>query len=332
MLVVTRFGIGIRDPAWYEHRLALLEAITRSSLLAQTDQDFEWVVVVDPELARPARSKLTEALSPFGDRAHVRGHGEILSALRELVVARRLLDQTGCLLVGRIDDDDAWARDTVSEVHARVEDWRAGRTGVRGYGLSFESGLAWTMYDMVDLDHLGKQGERVALKAGLRNYNYSFTSISGYTYAEPQEALTAVMTGHARVESVMRERGYAIDVVSTPAPRWLYCRHKQTDSPVMRGDGPVVKLTVDDLETLFGIDAARVNRYISESDRYGYVKALRLQDMRAKVVGQLKAIDLALAGVKGDIEEDHPLLSKRAIILAELMELSGDAIKNPDED
>ncbi|MGH8879865.1 MAG: glycosyltransferase, partial [Stackebrandtia sp.] len=35
------------DEAWFDYRLRLFESITVPSMLAQTDRDFWWLVVVD---------------------------------------------------------------------------------------------------------------------------------------------------------------------------------------------------------------------------------------------------------------------------------------------
>ena len=242
-----------------------------------------------------------------------------------------MVDGVGNLLVGRIDDDDAWALHTVEEVRARVACWRRGGPNTSGYGLSFATGLAWQMYDMVDLDRLEIERDKIVLKAAIRGYSHPFTSISGYTYAKAPEALAAVVTGHARVEALMRENGYTVDVVWGD-PMWLYCRHKQTDSPVVRGEGPKLDLSVADLEASFGIDPVLVKQYIAAQDQYGYVRSLRMQGLRAEVLRELKAINVTLASENGGAREDDQLLNRRATLLARLEDLSANAISSPTED
>lgn len=331
MLIVTRFGIGVRDLAWYEHRLALLSGITQPSLLAQTDQAFDWVLVTDPSLPDSLRRRLRKIVEPFAERAHLCPHSRYVPTLREIATRRRMVDGVGNLLVGRIDDDDAWVRHTVEEVRARVACWRRGGPDTSGYGLSFATGLAWQMYDMVDLDRLEIGRDKIVLKAAIRGYSHPFTSISGYTYAKAPEALAAVVTGHARVEALMRENGYTVDVVWGDS-MWLYCRHKQTDSPVVRGEGPKLDLSVADLEASFGIDPVLVKRYIAAQNRYGYVRSLRMQGLRAEVLRELKAINVTLASENGGAREDDQLLNRRATLLARLEDLSANAISSPTED
>lgn len=329
MLVATRFGIGIQDPAWYEHRLMLLSAITLPSLLAQTDQEFEWALVVDRSLSSGVRRSLEHLLSPLGDRVHLCAHGSHLPTLRHLARDRCLVDQAGYLLAGRLDDDDAWARDTVSAVRKRVEQWHVSGDSAPGYGLSFEDGIAWMMYDMINLDKITEEGQSAVVPAALKPYAFPFTSISGYTYAEADEALTALVTGHARVEEVMKEKGYAIDIVSTQQPMWLYCRHKQTDAPVNRGKGPVLKMTVADLAERFGIDEEAAQSYIANSDRYGYVRSLRMQGLRANATRELRKVERTLAVTSSDSQLFLSLMDRRIALEAELSELSGNAVEAP---
>lgn len=325
MLVATRFGLGIKDPAWFEHRLVLLSAITASSLMAQDDQRFEWVLFIDPGLPEAVHDGLEQIIAPFGGRAHIWPGNREPSALHELARARNLIDDRGALLVGRIDDDDAWVRHTVDEVCERVQRWRMHSAEHPGYGLSFRSGVVWRMYDMIDLD---QPGRRAMLRAAMRRYACHFTSISGFTYARVEEALRAVVTGHATVEELMRDQGYAIDVITTKNPMWLYCRHKQTDAPVKRGEGPKLCLTIDDLEERFGISAAHTRDYIANHDAHGYVRSLRMQGLRAEAVQELKSIDRAIA-VMTKPGEVHPLISRRATLVAELEKLSANAIREP---
>jgi Putative rhamnosyl transferase len=49
LLILTRFGLGVRDVAWLEHRATLVSSITAPSLFAQDDQSFRWVLLVDED-------------------------------------------------------------------------------------------------------------------------------------------------------------------------------------------------------------------------------------------------------------------------------------------
>jgi hypothetical protein len=125
LLIGTRFGLGIRDPAWFEHRVALLSAVTAPSLMAQEDQGFEWAIFVDSGLPPEIRETIEGILAPFEGRAflHSQQLGQSAASLLRLAEERDLIDPGGYMLTGRIDDDDAWDRQTVAMVRERVATW-----------------------------------------------------------------------------------------------------------------------------------------------------------------------------------------------------------------
>jgi putative rhamnosyltransferase len=330
MLVATRFGLGIEDPAWFEHRLILLSAITAPSLLSQEDQNFEWVLRVDSKFLDSIRGELAEILSPFEGRAHICPNHH--RALLNLAEERDLVGRQGHLLVGRIDDDDAWERHTVGEVRERVGNWEAERPDARGYGLTFESGLVWMMYDMIELDQSRRKGAKVICKAAVRSYRYPFTSISGYTYSTASHALNVLATGHAEVPDLMKDRGYTIDVIGTDHPMWLYCRHKQADSSAERGEGPDLDRSVADLEAMFGIDGTQTRRYIASQNQYGYCNVMQKFDLRGKLVREMRDIDRRRSMLDLDAEEAARLNEMRGRVSVELKELAETVISSPGVD
>ena len=107
MLICTRFGLRVRERAWLEHRLKLISAITAPSLLAQQDQSFTWVLLVDDGLPDDIRGELKEILHPFGDWAVLCQRTIHTSqALVEVAVDRGISGRSPYLLTARIDDDD----------------------------------------------------------------------------------------------------------------------------------------------------------------------------------------------------------------------------------
>ena len=68
MLIGTRYGVGVQDESWFDHRKYVLGNITAPSLLAQTDQHFVWALFVDEDMPASARAVLEEIVRPFGDR------------------------------------------------------------------------------------------------------------------------------------------------------------------------------------------------------------------------------------------------------------------------
>jgi hypothetical protein len=329
LLVATRFGLGIRDPAWYEHRLALLAAITAPSLLAQEDENFLWTIFADTNIPAFALKELEALVAPFEGRASVRLGGHSPRSLVALARERCLVTSgsDGYLLTGRIDDDDAWDRRTVRMVRERVGRWDEEGKGL-GLALTFENGLVWLMYDMIDVDHREREGTTVIRHAALRPYRYPFTSISGFVYSSLGNGLTAISGSHARIPDIARDKGFDIEVISTGGePMWLYCRHKQATSPIHRaGRQEPLHLSLGEMSSKFGIDEQGTSAYIEESGRFGYSRVLRLLDLRGRLWIKLRRVRGEAVDPTISRQRRGELRAEASAIETELMELSENVV------
>lgn len=325
LLIATRFGLGIKDPRWFEHRLLLLSAITAPSLLAQDDQQFEWVVFIDRDVPNGVRQAVEEILAPFNGRAFINNDGHNADNL--LAIARtRDVGGFGGVLTGRIDDDDAWDTKTVGLVRERVESWIGSGGPERGLACTFENGVVWTMYDMVDIDHLNRNNERVVRRAAVRPYDYPFISISGFVYAPEEVGVTSISAGHARIPEVAERSGLRVDAIATNRPMWLYCRHKQAQSPIHRASrAEEVSLSLAQLAKQFGIDPAETEAYIARAAGFGYDTVMRHFEQRAKVRRAMR--ELRAAHESGQIER-HLLEKEEGVLRLKLSELSTNIVND----
>lgn len=271
MLIGTVFGLRIKDPAWFEHRLTLLSAITAPSLLAQQDQDFEWAIFAGRDLAVEVSAALEQILEPFEGRAFVvpRSNGAA-ARMPALAHERGLADADGYVLTARIDDDDAWHRTTVAAVRARAASWLQDPGGARGFGLTFEDGLEWVMYDMLDVEVLRRAGRTHIHKAAIRPFNHPFTSMSAFVCAKHTDGAGALSSQHSRIPKWMASHGFEVESISTERPMWLYARHKQAGSDIQKSSAGEVQMTLGELAAEFGIDEIRTRRYLSSAGDYAY--------------------------------------------------------------
>lgn len=321
MLIATRFGLGVRDPDWFRHRVTLLSSITAASLLAQDDQNFEWVVFVDSGLPEDVRDALQRTFEPFNGRAYMDWSGHDAANLVTLVRNRELVNSDGYFLTGRIDDDDAWSTRTISTVRERIEIWRR-RPLTRGLCVSFESGLLWIMYDMLDVHDLQTHGGEVMRHALLQPYLCPFTSISGFVYSSVQDEMTSISTSHGNLGKFLQEKNFAVDLVASDHPMWLYCRHKQTTSPIRRSADPdSLDISIRELSSRFGIDSAQVEHYIANSDSYTYSR-IGHWERRSRIRAQLKDGQRRLADPSITDTEAKTLTAERKTLLRELESLS----------
>lgn len=327
LFIGTRFGIGVRDREWLEHRLALFSAITAPSMLAQGDQGFQWAIFVDPELPADIRGALQSVLAPFSGRAFLQStpHNDIPGAVS--LMQSRGLESDGYLLSGAIDDDDAWRVNTVGDVRSRVAAWRHENPDVPGLGLTYENGLEWIMYDMLDVEHLQKKGKRTLKKAGVYPFSHRFHSMSVFIFAHMTQDITAFSMGHSQSYDEVTRRNIAIDTVSAETPMWLYCRHKQTDSDGIYHDLNVAQIdvTLENLANDFGINVLNTEQYLSGAINYGYCVQKVNNHLRIMLLRKLESVRRKVDQM-GPCDPDlHELRQEEERLTAELSEkLVGD--------
>jgi Putative rhamnosyl transferase len=272
ILVYTRFGLRVRDPAWLAHRLALISSITAPSLLAQHDQNFCWAVLIDEGLPDTVKTELEYVLAPFGERAFLYQQS-IHTPRTHLELARdcEISDGDSYLLTGRIDDDDAWSTTMVGEVRRRIALWLSQPNHAPGLSLTFQDGLEWIMYPMLDVEKLLGSGKRVLHEAGVRQYRMPFIGMSVFVCSQLSDGGTAMAGSHSRIaEGLSKTKGFAIETVSTDVPMWLCCRHKQVGSGIDKAQGPSIGLTIPELAGQFGLDELKVQNYLDHADEHQY--------------------------------------------------------------
>jgi len=77
-------------------------------------------------------------------------------------------------------------------VRERLGSWR--RRGGEGPGLAltFEDGLVWVMYDMVDVKETYRSGRIVTLEPTIRPFSFRFLSLSVFVYSRPPHRLVTM--------------------------------------------------------------------------------------------------------------------------------------------
>lgn len=327
LMIGTIFGVGVRDRAWLEHRLTLAAAITVPSFLAQDDQDFFWAWFIDPQLDPEVRLSLERLLAPFGGRAFVHPvDGPNSLRLAELARERGATDAAGRVFTGRIDDDDAWSRRCVGMARDRVAAWTVPRRDTPGFGFTFERGLEWVMYDMVDVDVLRRSGKRINREATVRPYTFPFLGTSVFALSSESASLSAFSRGHARMGEVLEEKGFDVDVVVTEKPMWLYCRHKQAESSLQKARSEGLEMTLSDLAREFGIDEARTARYLANADSYGYAVTKRIKRFRPRLERELAQVGQRLEDPATSEAQRAGLQRRRAELTSEVMSMSENVI------
>ena len=289
-MVCTLFGIRVREHAWLAHRLELISAVTAPSLLAQQDQHFNWVILVDQSLPDDIRCGLEEMLKPFGGRALLQSHRGPVSWVN-IAREHELSEGHRYLLTGRIDDDDAWSTSVIDVVRKRAAAW-LGRPGrARGLGILFPHGLEWIMYEMLDVDRLQQRGEHLVYSPAVRTYQAPAISANMFACTRFVDPVTVMGPESDHARRLIKRVKSDGETVQTKMPMWLCCRHKQNGSGVRKADGPELNLSLAELAEQFGLDTRRVQAYLDSADKHQYAIERSPTNRKAALAGEL--VDLA---------------------------------------
>lgn len=207
LIIVTRLGIGISRPSFFRQHVEVMRVGLARSLAAQTERNFEWVVVADTQIDADSQAALERVLSAANGRL----------VLLDPVVTGRLapipkdvLDDAndGLLVLSRIDDDDALHREFVARLH---------QTALDASGLpcsvAFADGL-----DVYPAERLYRPYHHPTIPVGLSVVSRGDKPVSPYGGNHTRQ--------HERIEAL----GGTSIISRTEKPMWLYTRNVGSDS------------------------------------------------------------------------------------------------------
>lgn len=161
-------------------------------------------------------------------------------------------------ITARIDDDYAWELGTIERIRVTANEMI--RSGIYRCGFTFRNGYEWVnsdLVDLVDLDALDK-GLRVVRPASVRPYPFDFHSMSCFTLDPATDPYDRQCGRHTERAVDLAERGYLVRSFEDPAPAWLYVRHQQTYSALVKARLPPIEVSLDHMGRVFGINTEQV--------------------------------------------------------------------------
>ena len=154
-------------------RLKLLETICLPGLLAQTNQNFTWVLLVDADLDRRAKRRLRELAGSLGRVWLHEYRADAPVRLERLGWLEHLMDRPDFVITTQNDDDDALPRRFVETVQSHIAELHdAGRLPPYKI-MANKSALQWHMAFTRNAPRLGlplaesRWGARLRVFAGL---------------------------------------------------------------------------------------------------------------------------------------------------------------------
>ena len=122
VVVVTRFGIGMKDKAWYDYRYIVHKALGQACMLNQTNQNFDWVICLDES---PPEDFLEKLKNDFKDSKNIHLlhiKSDWIKEYRDFINENVLTKETKKLVFARRDDDDAVNVNFVQNIYDYLRD------------------------------------------------------------------------------------------------------------------------------------------------------------------------------------------------------------------
>lgn len=215
--IVTRLGIGIADMERSIFRVRLLAETLYRSLVAQTSQDFSWLIVADQRIHPQAESELRQLISSHPNfEIHKQDPLKTKSMTPMSATVKERIQSSPFAAISRIDDDDVVSTEYVSTVRSVL---RAEAPITAPFAVTFPHGL-----------HV--QPHRSVLAAA--SIPWLAPSIALLVSTAGTELFTPYSIKHANVGVEAERRGGKSMTCSDTGPMWAYVRRPTSNSAEQR--------------------------------------------------------------------------------------------------
>ncbi|MGO9338925.1 MAG: glycosyltransferase [Terracidiphilus sp.] len=130
VVLTVYFGRQIDDPndfarrlgnvrEWLENRLVLFKRYCLPSVIAQSNQDFTWLLCLDETTPEDYLQKIRDLIAGH-DNIKIRLGGLFTPKIHAADVRAELDPDTEWVVTTRLDNDDGWHRDFVKNLHAQL--------------------------------------------------------------------------------------------------------------------------------------------------------------------------------------------------------------------
>src|SRR6185312_5077059 len=130
------------DPQRLDFRFAIFELVCAPSVLAQSNQCFDWVILIDKDLSAAYRHRLLQAVK-HRPRTYLREFSPDEDITGTAWLARYAPADTRHFLTTSLDDDDSLPIDFVAATRAEIDERRARLPDLLTFG--YKSSLEWDL-------------------------------------------------------------------------------------------------------------------------------------------------------------------------------------------
>lgn len=226
VLVCTRFGVGVRDKLWLENRLELFESVTLPSISSQTSRDFLWHIFVGESPYPWVVDRIKYLLDKEGLAYYIHYSPQRNSICLDVINS----DCPNLQLF--IDDDDAWNPNFVKfSINNAIQNLEK---GIDRAAWSWVKGVEFLPCELVDVDKSLKKGTKVNVPPFVRAFDKPFLTMSICVLTEAGYLTPKINSLHHKKCKNLLEDGFFVDEISSDGYMWLYFRHPQADSSILK--------------------------------------------------------------------------------------------------
>lgn len=246
--IITRYGIGIRDPEWFRCRFNIFANVTFPSVSAQHRAGLYWLIVIDADIPLEAFVDIRRLTSKCGFVHLVKlnfvniplmiqgGYSWIWRRLQNYLLANGIVEDTTLpVITSIIDDDDAWNNKVISLIdsHVLAHGKKCIQSDIdhsRGYLVRHSAGMFMTF----------RHGLVVDVDAGMyKNIESASQSMSVFVYCRFSSNISACSARHLSWPNFVHVVGFEMHTINDDdlTPMWLYLRHGQVMSEHRGAEG-----------------------------------------------------------------------------------------------
>ena len=235
--IFTRIGLGSRTPSYFKNSLGLFQAVTLPSIKGQTDQDFHWLIFVGTDMPADALDQLLSLVETCPQahlvpvdmsdlhRMQIGGYDWVEPYFFRLALGKGWVQNVDDFIITvQIDCDDAWHRDSVSEIKkncSNICDYLISTEASKKFTLCSTSGAALTFSTGFTWFPLER-----TLDLTVEN----FKSMSCVVFSRFSSGVYTTSSRHPKWVQFCDVVQFLPVQMESAGPMWLYTRHVNNHS------------------------------------------------------------------------------------------------------
>lgn len=145
-------GVAVQTEKWLVRRLELFARYCLPSVIGQTCQDFQWLIIVDEESSPEFLTELSDLIAGHDHFKVVKTTAE--KVMQDVLAIINGVDEPDQIITSRLDNDDIISRDYISRIQELACTVETDRATVIDLACGFQLSISGSTYLLLELtDH-----------------------------------------------------------------------------------------------------------------------------------------------------------------------------------